>query len=135
MSDTSKKRILGIDPGETTGVAYWDGQLWICEETPNWQDLEPWIEFTDVAVIERYSLYAGKANAKTHSTFPEVEVIGVIKYLCQRYGVNMVVQGADHKAFYSDTKLTNLGLYHPSKHVRDALRHALWYKQFKLEAA
>jgi len=122
--------ILSCDPGETTGVFV--GKFTAGDDKPEvlrvgetdlWAGLERlFMEyFPDVCVYETFKLYPWMARTKSWSTFPTVEVIGVLKYLANRYAVPIVGQGANMK------KSTRINPKHPSPHVRDAARHALVY--------
>jgi hypothetical protein len=85
-------------------------------------------------VIEEFRLYGWMAKTKSWSTLPEVEVIGVAKYLANKHGKPVVLQGASHKAYYSDARLkAERWVFHgdqPTTHAKDALRHGLYYLTF-----
>ena len=65
------------------------------------------------------------------------EYIGVVKLFVQSSGskVRLRLQGASEaKSFWTDDKLRKVGLYYPgSKHIRDAVRHYLYYVSFDLK--
>lgn len=138
--------ILSIDPGETSGFC-------ILEETKkinyNKKDAKIFkkvgeknlhfgfdkiIESGDIHLIvyEEFKLYPWKAKAKSWSTFPTVEVIGILKYLAAQNDIPIIGQGADCKQFFDDKKLKWCKMYKGySPHERDAIRHALYYLDFK----
>jgi len=124
--------ILAFDPGETTGWALYctdSGTGETCKvsgEFPTWRLLHALIESynPDVVVYEEFRLYPAMAKAKSFSTFPEVEVIGVLKYLCQQRGLTPVAQKASYKDQVEIPRRVD-GVKGP--HARDALRHAVYY--------
>lgn len=130
LTKNDKIVVLSVDPGETTG--YFVGRFTAGEKKPEvlrlgemdlWVGLERlFLEyFPDVAVYEVFKLYPYLAQTQSWSTFPTVEVIGVLKYLADKYAVPIAGQGANMK------KATRINPKHPSPHVRDAARHALVY--------
>ena len=126
--------VLGLDPGETTGyvvLRFEEGNDLPAEvlrvgEVDMWIGLERlFLEFQpDQVACEAFRLYPWMAKTKTWNTFPTVEVIGVIKYLAQKYGVPVKMQNASMK------KACRKSPKHPSPHVKDAARHALiwWHR-------
>ena len=130
-------RWISIDPGETTGWSYWShnkrmdaGQSTFeefCEE------LEESIEQDGITLIvyEDYKLRASSAKAMIGNGFPAVQVIGVVKWLANKYDVELVVQTPAQKEFFTDERLKLLGLYdRGQQHARDSVRHALYYQFF-----
>ena len=125
-------RVLAFDPGETTGWALVDSETenrtFLSGEFPafSWaaklvNGYEP-----DVAVVEAFRLYPSRAKAQSWSTFPAVEVIGVIKFVCQKANVPIVFQNASlAKSIWVDCDQGAI-----NKHAYDALRHALiWLRR------
>lgn len=106
--------MIAIDPGETCGVALFDG-------TRCWQALpmasDGCLHFLEAmlqrqshvdamlrgiapireVVVERFRLYASKARQQTGSSFRTVEVIGVIKWLCHLADIPCILVPADIK--------------------------------------
>lgn len=124
-------RVLTFDPGGTTGYACLntESKEIAAGDFPHFSTVTILLEAfkPDIIVIEAFRLYPWKANAKTWSSFPEVEVIGAIKHECYRLGFDWVEQGADTKALFNDEKLKKLGLWKGfTAHGRDAIRHALY---------
>ena len=126
-------RILSFDPGVTTGYALLDvdgdaePSLLIAGEFPLWgKYMEEFLieNKPDIVVYEEFRLYPAVAKAKSWSTFPEVEVIGVIKYLCEQRGTPLIAQRASVKARTTIPPRV-AGVRGP--HARDALKHALYY--------
>ena len=128
--------VLGVDPGETTGYVVFRFVSGKKSELPEevlrvgeldlWRGLERlFIEFLpDCTVYEAFRLYPWLAKSKSWSTFPTIEVIGVLKYLADKYASPIVSQGANMKKHSRQT------VRHPSAHVRDAAAHALvWWRR------
>lgn len=133
-------RVLAFDPGHTTGWAVFDEgpdnkshKLIARGIIKDWHGLkELFDEYTPNAIVyEIFRLYAWKASYKTWDTFLEVEVIGVIRYLAETYGVFIHGQTpADGKHFYGDKKLKDMNLYQSVTHINDATSHALFFLTF-----
>ena len=142
-------RIMGLDPGETTGATIIDIPSHIVSiplksEISNWVqyagELENWFaieslikEFTpDVIVIEEFRLYADKAKSKIGHDFPEVKIIGQIEMIAQQQNIPIHKQGAGVvKQFYTDERLKSLNMWQSGqRHARDAVRHALYFFDF-----
>lgn len=141
-------RILALDPGLTTGSCILDidtryqyipinsdcSKLVVsAEELKDIHAIKDMIDKykPEVIVFEEYRLYDTKASSKIGSDFQEVQLIGQIKLVAEQLQIpihnQMAVQA---KKFYTDKKLKELNLYKISKHVRDALRHALYFYDF-----
>ena len=139
--------ILAIDPGETSGFCIINsGELNYSDEDKNLvvyigekklhkgfnKILEKYN--IDLIIYEEFKLYPWKAKQKSWSTFPTVEVIGVLKYIADKNNVDIIGQGADAKEFFDDKKLKWCGMYKGySPHERDAIRHAFYYLEFGKE--
>lgn len=140
-------RVLAFDPGETTGHAYFSscelvecGQLEPLEGTRQ-PDLMAAYKLVvnrdpDVIIYERFGLYESKAVQQIGSTFPTVEVIGVIKLGALRLDGTEVISypAATAKSFFTDARLKDMGLLpeyaHKNRHAADAIRHACYYIVF-----
>lgn len=140
MQFVPPKRLLVLDPGETTGWALFeDGKLsaagqaatkregWRCIHSLL-MDIKP-----DMLVYENYRVYEHKLERHSNSEVYTVRLIGVIEYLCD------IVCGIPHynqmaheaKGFVSDDKLQKWGYYKPGlKHARDAIRHGCYFLLF-----
>lgn len=98
----------------------------------------------DYVVIEGYKLYnhAGmSAQTQSNSTLMTSQLIGAIRMKCFELGIPVTIQFAsDVKTRWSDKVLQNLGILDGNKfdgkvtnnHKRDALRHLLCFKKYKL---
>ena len=125
--------VLGVDPGGTTGWAALKADTIVAKgEIDGWDGLLEVIknQKPNVIVFDEFRLYPWKAKHKSWSSFIEVEVIGVLKFLAKHFGIKAVGQGAQHKKFFNDRRLKQMGLYSSSPHIRDAIRHALYYMEF-----
>lgn len=99
----------------------------------------------DYVVIEGYKLYnhAGmSAQTQSNSTLMTSQLIGAIRMTCYEIGIPVTIQFAsDVKTRWSDRVLQNLGILDGNKfdgkvtntHKRDALRHLMHFKQYKLK--
>ena len=141
--------ILGLDPGETTGTIVFnipegtktiplkkDISSWVvfAGELINWPQIEEIIKEhkPNIIVFEEFRLYEEKAKTKSHSSFPEVKIIGQIEMIAEKECIPTHKQSASiAKQFYTDTKLKDLHLWQRgAKHARDAIRHALYFYDF-----
>jgi len=135
--------MVAFDPGGTTGYvmmttteeladgsslrSFGQALLVAHMQFPNWQKLDRLIQRStvDTVVYEDFILYPWKAQAQAYQQIPSAEVIGVIKYLCQKEGVLCVGQNASlAKNARVNRNLDTSGL---KPHEADALRHALCY--------
>ena len=136
-------RILTIDPGLTTGLAYAnfeDGSLPVpftdmphgFEAAVNafndFLDSEmPTYRYPDLVVIEKFTINAQTAKKSTAGSNLAIELIGAAKYLA--YMINIPVEEqspADAKNFATDAKLRRIKWHRPGPdHQNDALRHLL----------
>lgn len=125
--------VLAFDPGETTGYALLDSDsvkiLTMNSFTlTHLQHIETLLKPTSftptVVVLEQFKLYPGAAKHKVWSSFPTVEVIGVIKYLAGRWGIPVVEQSAADAKFI---RLKRTKEKRGDRHAYSALRHALLY--------
>lgn len=134
-------RVLSFDPGGTTGWCCMDKQddkkmpgiLVARGDIPDWHGVAELIrEYKpDVVTFEVFRLYASKAQSKSWDTFLVVEVIGVIKYLCECWDIRLVEQTpSEGKQFFNTEKLKVLGLYQSVTHINDATGHALYFLKF-----
>jgi hypothetical protein len=85
----------------------------------------------DLIVMENYRVYGHRAQQHIGSEVPTIQYIGAIKYLALARNIPIVLQMAfQGKAFAKDDRLQKLGLWHTSKHARDAIRHGIYYYMF-----
>jgi hypothetical protein len=133
----SKRTFLALDPGETTGVTLWDGdlerfqlfQLETKDIGPAYDTLLALILHfkPDMIRAEEYRVY----NWVNHDwqVLHTPQLIGAIKALAHRTRKPITFKLAQHaKAMWTDDNLKRCLLYSPGlKHARDACRHACYY--------
>lgn len=146
----NERLVIGIDPGETTGLAaIHNGELIFSEEVRHShkevgkaaQEIQIAISLlTTVAevdsfsiALEEYRVYAQKAKAHTHSDLFTSRLIGAIEFICEQRGWPVEKQTASRaKGFMTDKKLRHWGFWIKGrKHSRDAIRHAGCFILFK----
>jgi hypothetical protein len=128
-----KVRLMAIDPGKANGWAvFTDKSKPEKSGTLDPSGLYGLLESEEIThlVYESYRLYATHANQMIGDDFIAPQVIGVIKYLCEKRGIPYWEQPATLKAYYNDNRLKKLGLYVPVDHRRDAIRHGLYFLNF-----
>jgi hypothetical protein len=138
--DFSASKFLALDPGETTGVAWWDGttiSLWQWDTKDlvhAFQTLEEFLHGTvvDHIRIENYRVYGWMADSHSWSELHTAQWIGGIKICAGLNNVPLSLKMAQAaKAFWTDEKLKSCQIYSAGlKHARDACRHLLYYMTF-----
>jgi len=129
--------VYSFDPGATTGFCLLATEpgLRVTEsrELVSWKDwgvLERcWIK-PCVIVAESFHLFPGAAQHLINNVFPAAQKIGVIEYLAWKTDIRVVFQAPSIKKMFPDKELrVHLpGYVLPSSdHIRDALRHAVYY--------
>lgn len=132
--------VLSIDPGEKhNAAAFWlDGVLqW--QSTQSQDDLGDQIEdqiipvFQQgglVVVIEGYYLYPWLLQQQGFSEVRTVEMIGVVRRLCRRSGVELVVQKATiKKPAFAIAAYNDMVVPGRNQHERDAWAHGFYYQE------
>lgn len=127
-------RLVSIDPGEHTGLAFWDRGHYLFGEMVLldgfvWSDVFRQIEkfCPKVLVMEDFRLYPWKAKEQSWSQLKTPQLIGVIKYWAFQHRIPLVLQPASIKTNYPDAYLTKLSNSATIIHVRDSIRHGLYY--------
>lgn len=128
-------RILAFDPGENTGWAYIDtGKLEHFDAGTIVRDftgIESLIAFYSphTVVYEAFRLYPGKAASMAWNDFYPVQVIGIIKFLCEKSGIQYVEQAASIKAFSGgiDDRWVKYKAPDKTEHSKDAYLHLKYY--------
>lgn len=126
-------KFISYDPGQTTGWAIFENdRLLSAGESIDWKDIKFQLENDefDFVLFEEFKLYPWKAKHKSWDTFTEIEVIGVIKEFCWYNGIKLEKQIPAQKDFFDNKKLERLFGKIPSRHAKDAVRHALVYLTF-----
>ena len=124
-------KIIGIDPGETTGLAiYSTYDDWSFKQVgPQEHHLALWGFLTqekpDIIVFERFENRGNQA-----ARLISLEYIGVVKLWASFNQPNLVMQSASQaKGFWTNDKLKACSLWKGTslKHAMDATRHVLYY--------
>jgi len=158
---TLPKIILGIDPGGTTGIAYW---LRTQEPIPlsqwrwGWQQVPycgtqdglrqlvayldsiatyavPFLGTPSVYVVDERFDFRHEERDRDKIDYTAAEVNGALRlWALDRPYVRLIPSGASSgKGFWDDDKIKKLGLWVPGrKHAMDATRHLLTYMSFAL---
>ena len=129
-------RVLGVDPGTTTGYWLYDGmtptdvndQVHINDMPAHLYSLSERSNNIDIIVIEDFALLGGKALAQIGSKFETCQVIGMFKLWAYGYGLRIVMQTPGIKPIakrWSDIKVPS---NHKLSHRFDAALHAVYYQ-------
>jgi len=127
--------VISVDPGETTGIAYWSDQGEFVEREALDQEalfdkLEQLGNVTTV-VCEDYRLRQGKQMVQTGSRFVAVQIIGALKAYARRVGAKFVLQPAQ----VLTVAALHSGVKRPSNHAKshdiDAYNHGYYYFETK----
>lgn len=131
---------IAIDPGEKhCGVAWLDNKDYgntTLSPRGMLRQLESLLVkgAVELVIVEEFRLYPWKSNQQSFSQMQTVEVIGVIRFLCEKHKVRMVEQKpVDVKAFVPDKKLNDKGWLTGDRHAKDASRHLYYYLKTKEE--
>jgi hypothetical protein len=127
--------IISVDPGETTGIAYWeDDGTFISREALTQDEILDKVETLSgvtVIVVEDYRLRQGKQMVQTGSRFVAVQIIGALKAYARRVGAKFVLQPANVltvAALHSGVKRPS---NHSKSHDIDAYNHGYYYFETK----
>lgn len=129
-------RLLALDPGETTGVAYWqpDRRTILLQQ---WETKNLGLSFLHLRDViqsgiaqlyyEDYKVYDHKARDHVNNSLHTAQWIGGIRICSFLHGVPVTcLMASQGKAFWSDDKLKMCDVYSPGmQHARDACRHLL----------
>lgn len=128
--------ILGLDPGQTTGYVVTEtetntadevGAIVECGTMEDWREIERLLQThtPNIMVIEKYLLYPALAKAQSFSPMLTSQVIGVAKFLAEKFCVPCIEQ----KAATGKAVILSEDLYRElhNDHIRDAARHIRAY--------
>lgn len=150
---TPPERILGLDPGHTTGTCFFERgvltdwkQIVTIEEDPLkrhgqlreiWSAIDQLIEYYDPTLIvcENYRIYEHKLQQHANSGVETLRLIGGIDYYAESHRIPIRYQMAtEHKGFCTDKKLQQWGYWQPGmRHSRDAIRAVTYHLLFNKE--
>jgi len=132
---------LGIDPGQSTGICIADrtfNEPKYRFETLEWDELVPFLFLKipsfrlDLVVCESFNLLPQKAASKSFSSFPEVEVIGLLRGLCHQFNVRMIeLNAGTYKPFAEKNIQVPVGVK-TDRHQKDAYRVLKYAERFSL---
>jgi hypothetical protein len=126
-------RIIGIDPGGTTGWAVWDGEFKECGQLgpePHHLELSSTLERVcgpdSIIVCEHF-----KKHDLTPSELISLEYIGVVRLFAEIYNIRLVMQYRSQKEWATNDRLQKLGIVHNAwikeRNAVDAQRHIVVY--------
>lgn len=127
--------VISVDPGDTTGIAYWTDQGQFVErEALSQEQLFDKLEILEnvtAVVCEDYRLRQGKQMVQTGSRFVAVQIIGALKAYARRVNAKFVLQPAN----VLTVAALHSGVKRPSNHSRshdiDAYNHGYYYFETK----
>jgi hypothetical protein len=127
--------VISVDPGETTGIAYWnDNGEFVERETLTQDELLDKLERLEnvtAIVCEDYRLRQGKQMVQTGSRFVAVQIIGALKAYARRVGAKFYLQPAN----VLTVAALHSGIKRPSNHAKshdvDAYNHGYYYFETK----
>ena len=131
-------RVLGVDPGGTTGYWFYDRMVptdWSGQVT---LDKLPECLYTlselgigdtcDVVVVEDFALLGGKALAQIGSKFETCQAIGMFKLWAYGHGLPVVMQPPGIKPIATKWSHIKVPSNHKLSHRFDAALHAVYYQ-------
>lgn len=136
--------ILGIDPGETTGICEFTtftDHSFARQSQRNTSIIEWGVDaykeiipsfLNVVVVIESYRIYSWRTKQHTWNELLTPRLIGVAECLCRLKNVPLIKQSAQvGKGFVTDERLKEWGFYKAGQpHAMDATRHVLQFLLF-----
>lgn len=134
-------KLIGIDPGVTTGWASYDTERWsgLCGECRGLEDVRNVLDayLPDVVVLEQFRLFPWKAKQQSWSNMPAAEISGIVDLWCRDHMVVLCRQTPGLRKTVPNEWLKALGLWKPSRgkpHARDAAKHlASYIAQYRRE--
>jgi len=147
------KLIIAMDPGGTTGLAYWTlDDLWGREQIDCCDDdfrlstlfsrlegicryAQPFTGHKSVHIVYEPFEFRKDERDRYKIDYTAAEVVGALRlWAYSRDYVKLVRSGASKgKGFWIDDKIKALGLWVPGqRHAMDATRHLLAYRSFQL---
>lgn len=151
-SNAVNEPCLALDPGETTGVAEFDGDTKINVFQKDTREIGPSYEWLydrlhaydprweppcySMLRVEDYRVYEWKAQDHSWSPVHTIQWIGAIRVAAHLSCTPLSFCMAQHaKKWWTDGKLNHFGINPKGlKHGRDALRHLLYYLCFPTKA-
>lgn len=131
------KSVLVFDPGDHTGWCFRDTSGRVVGGTCGKHHMEVaeriQILRPDIVVVERFNLYPQMAKSLAWNSFYPCEVIGVIRYLCDRYSIPIVEQAPSVKKYFGGfqqdwDQLKELS-QDVTEHTKDAYQHLKYFER------
>ncbi len=132
---TRKPFVIGLDPGDTTGIAILDKDgICVKQEQlrlddalayPSTHIKKP--ELVEALVIEDFILYRRQAHKQVGQRFQAVQVIGAWKAWAAQNGIRVVIQPANIKAIAQKWSKVVPPTNHSQSHWIDAFNHAYYF--------
>ena len=131
------KSVLVFDPGDHTGWCFRDTSGRVVGGTCGKHHMEVaeriQILRPDIVVFERFNLYPQMAKSLAWNSFYPCEVIGVIRYLCDRYNIPMVEQAPSVKKYFGgfqkDWDQLKALSQDVTEHTKDAYQHLKYFER------
>ena len=131
------KSILVFDPGESTGWCFRDNNGRVVGGTCKRHHAEVaeriYVCNPDIVVFERFNLYPQMAKSLAWNSFYPCEVIGVIRYLCDKLGKLYIEQAPSVKKYFGgfqkdwdQLKELSEGV---TEHTKDAYMHLKYFER------
>ena len=129
-------RILGIDPGGTVGLAWFDNpeDHYFCQgyDQVGMDDFPLWLEkhrpIPDLIVLENYRLWKHRAIQQSGSSLPAAQTIGMAKSYAKIRDIKIIEQSP--QILQNAEKMSGLsmsGKSHSKTHWVAAYNHVWWY--------
>lgn len=131
------KSVLVFDPGDHTGWCFRDTSGRVVGGTcgKNHMEVAERIQILrpDIVVFERFNLYPQMAKSLAWNSFYPCEVIGVIRYLCDRYSIPIVEQAPSVKKYFGgfqqDWDQVKELSQDVTEHTKDAYQHLKYFER------
>jgi hypothetical protein len=132
--------VIFLDPGKTTGLASWNYEYDTFNSTQTPPEdvlaLGNWLELLALTNDDNPSFHVAvgwerfivtPSTVRHGTAYWSLEVIGMVKYLCLKYGFTMLQpQLPSQMSLITDTRLKAAGWYKPGKpHANDSARHLM----------
>lgn len=129
--------VIALDPGVTTGWAYWSENLDL-KGRPIVGQVVGMMSVWELLMAQTASVVVCEGfyyQRRDKVVLTSKEVIGIVKLWCHQFDKEYVEQTPSMgKKFWSVDKVKKLGLWVPRQvHAMDALRHLLYYMTFTKE--
>ena len=131
------KSVLVFDPGDHTGWCFRDTSGRVVGGTCGKHHMEVaeriQILRPDIVVFERFNLYPQMAKSLAWNSFYPCEVIGVIRYLCDKYHIPVVEQAPSVKKYFGgfqkDWDQLKALSQDVTEHTKDAYQHLKYFER------